>query len=71
MMERTEVANWLVGRMRLDGEAGTKAEEPAEQVEAKEGEEDEGEEEVERELFKMKLEEDGTVKISPIDEHKP
>lgn len=72
MMERLEVASWLVGRMLLDDGKGGQSEAAKEDDEAvEETREGDGEEEVEQELFKMKLEEDGSVKISPIDGEKP
>jgi len=69
MMERQEVASWLVGRMLLEDKSG--AEKKEETVEGESGEgsvpkEDEGEEE--EVSFKLSLNEDKSdVVFTPID----
>lgn len=71
MMERHEVANWLVGRMRLDERPSTPLQEGGEAEMATDEtvpKEDEGEEEEEEVSFKLSLNDDKSdVVFTPID----
>ena len=69
MMERHEVANWLVGRMRLDERPSADPQQDAEMAtDETVPKEDEGEEEEEEVSFKLSLNDDKSdVVFTPVD----